>query len=201
LERALKKALADRDEALRDLAAAARWVDRSAFGKEEGFGQAHQSLLKALDKAGQFVWWRGRVKSKRKRRRIQWEPIFRGSERKISTVIIGCEADYRRRKRMSSEDVEKLMQALKEHVNVSYESEASIAAELGVSWDALSGWLRGKTKPTFESLLKLQDFLSRQSQGGGGIVPVGYRPLPGNNPDGRRGKKGRKRGEVRSGLG
>lgn len=55
LERALKKALADRDEALRDLAAAARWVDRSAFGKEEGFGQAHQSLLKALDKASQFV--------------------------------------------------------------------------------------------------------------------------------------------------
>ena len=55
LERALKKALTDRDEALRDLAVAARWVDRSAFGKEEGFGQAHQSLLKALDKAGQFV--------------------------------------------------------------------------------------------------------------------------------------------------
>jgi len=113
------------------------------------------------------------------------------SERKISTVIIGCEADYRRRKRMSSEDVEKLMQALKEHVNVSYEREASIAAELGVSWDASSGWLRRKSKPTFESLLKLQDFLSRQNQGGGGIVPIGYRPLPGNNPDGRRGKRGR----------
>ena len=33
LERALKKALQERDEALRDLAAAAGWVDRSAFGK------------------------------------------------------------------------------------------------------------------------------------------------------------------------
>jgi hypothetical protein len=55
LERALRKALTERDEALRDLAAAARWVDRSAFGKEEGFGQAHQALLKALDKASQFV--------------------------------------------------------------------------------------------------------------------------------------------------
>jgi len=55
LERGLRKALRDRDEALRDLAAAARWVDRSAFGKEEGFAQAHQALLKALDKAGQFV--------------------------------------------------------------------------------------------------------------------------------------------------
>jgi hypothetical protein len=108
-------------------------------------------------------------------------------------VIIGCEADYQNRKRMSPEGVEKLMQGLKEHVNVSYESEASIAAELGVSWDALSGWLRGKTKPTFESLLKLRDFLSRQNQGGGGIVPLGYRPLPGNNPNGRRGKRGRKR--------
>ena len=140
------------------------------------------------------------MKSKRRRRRIQWEAIFRGSERKISTVIIGCEADFRSRKGISPEDVKKLMRGLKEHVNVSYESEASIAAELGVSWDALSGWLRGKTKPTFESLLKLRDFLSRQSQGGGGIVPVGYRPLPGNNPDGRRGKRGRKRGEVRSAL-
>ena len=55
LERGLRKALTERDEALRDLAAAARWVDRSAFGKEEGFGQAHQALLKALEKAGCFV--------------------------------------------------------------------------------------------------------------------------------------------------
>jgi hypothetical protein len=55
LERALRKALKDRDEALRELATAARWVDRLAFGKEEGFGQAHQALLKALEKAGDFV--------------------------------------------------------------------------------------------------------------------------------------------------
>jgi hypothetical protein len=55
LERGLRKALTERDEALRELAAAARWVDRSAFGKEEGFGQAHQALLKALDKASVFV--------------------------------------------------------------------------------------------------------------------------------------------------
>lgn len=55
LERALRKALSERDEALRDLALAARWVDRSAFGKETDFGQAHQALLKALDKASAFV--------------------------------------------------------------------------------------------------------------------------------------------------
>ena len=55
LERGLRKALSQRDEALRDLAAAARWVDRSAFGKEDGFAQAHQALLKALDKASAFV--------------------------------------------------------------------------------------------------------------------------------------------------
>jgi hypothetical protein len=55
LERALRKALTERDEVLRELAAAARWVDRSAFGKEEGFGQAHQALLKALEKASSFV--------------------------------------------------------------------------------------------------------------------------------------------------
>jgi hypothetical protein len=55
LERGLRRALAERDEALKELATAARWVDRSAFGKEDGFGQAHQALLKALDKASVFV--------------------------------------------------------------------------------------------------------------------------------------------------
>jgi hypothetical protein len=55
LERALKKALTERDEALRELATAARWVDRSAFKEEENFGQAHEALLKALDKAARFV--------------------------------------------------------------------------------------------------------------------------------------------------
>ncbi len=55
LERALKKALLDREEALRDLVRAARWVDRSAFGKQSDFAQAHQALLIALEKAGRFV--------------------------------------------------------------------------------------------------------------------------------------------------
>jgi hypothetical protein len=55
LERALRKALSEREEALRDLAEAARWVDRAAFGKEQDFGQAHQALLKALEQAGRFV--------------------------------------------------------------------------------------------------------------------------------------------------
>jgi len=50
LERALKKALLDREEALRDLARAARWVDRSAFGQQTDFAQAHQALLIALEK-------------------------------------------------------------------------------------------------------------------------------------------------------
>jgi hypothetical protein len=43
------------DEALRDLAAAARWIDRTAFKENSDFGQAHQRLLKALDKAAQFI--------------------------------------------------------------------------------------------------------------------------------------------------
>jgi hypothetical protein len=55
LERALKKALLDREDALRDLARAARWVDRSSFGKQSDFAQAHQALLVALEKAGRFV--------------------------------------------------------------------------------------------------------------------------------------------------
>src|SRR5258707_5103036 len=55
LERALKKALSDREAALSQLAQAARWIDRCAFGKESDFGQAHQALLKALDQASSFL--------------------------------------------------------------------------------------------------------------------------------------------------
>jgi hypothetical protein len=54
-ERGLKRALTEREEALRELATAARWVDRSAFKEGAGFAQAHQALLKALEKAGRFV--------------------------------------------------------------------------------------------------------------------------------------------------
>jgi hypothetical protein len=31
---------------------------------------------------------------------MDWEAIFRGSRRKISTVIIGCEADFQSRQRI-----------------------------------------------------------------------------------------------------
>jgi hypothetical protein len=55
LERGLKRALAEREEALKELATAARWVDRAAFKEEASFGQAHQALLSALEKAGRFV--------------------------------------------------------------------------------------------------------------------------------------------------
>src|SRR5690242_10336671 len=48
LERTLKKCLSDRDTALKELADAARRVDKAAFGHQGDFGQAHQALLKAL---------------------------------------------------------------------------------------------------------------------------------------------------------
>lgn len=55
LKKALKKALSERNEALRDLAEAARWVDKSSFGNDSSFPQAHQALLKALDRAAQYL--------------------------------------------------------------------------------------------------------------------------------------------------
>jgi hypothetical protein len=55
LEQALKKCLSDRETALKDLAYAARRVDKAAFGHQGDFGQAHQALLKALDRAGDFI--------------------------------------------------------------------------------------------------------------------------------------------------
>jgi hypothetical protein len=61
LERALRKALKDRDEGVAGVGHGGALGDRSAFGKEEGFAQAHQALLKALEKAGDFYcrWKRG----------------------------------------------------------------------------------------------------------------------------------------------
>jgi hypothetical protein len=55
LKRALKRALSERDDALRDLASAARWVDRAAFQNEADLGQAHQAVLKALERAADFA--------------------------------------------------------------------------------------------------------------------------------------------------
>ena len=59
----------------------------------------------------------------------------------------------------------------------------------GASEGARNGWLDGKVKTTFQSLLKIRDFLERQVETGGGTAPVGYVPVRGNNPNGRRGKR------------
>ena len=56
----------------------------------------------------------------------------------------------------------KMIERLRGYVNLSYNSEATISAEMKVSWDALSGWLRGKSKPTFKSLLKVRQFLEHR---------------------------------------
>jgi transcriptional regulator with XRE-family HTH domain len=77
-------------------------------------------------------------------------------------------------------------------VNLSYDGEATIAAQIGVDEGALNGWLAGRVKPTFQSLLKVRDFLERQVETRGGIAPIEYMPTRGNNPDGRRGKGGEK---------
>lgn len=55
LSRALRKTLSERDAVLRELAEAARWVDKSSFGNDPNFPQAHQALLKALDRAAQYL--------------------------------------------------------------------------------------------------------------------------------------------------
>ena len=55
LEQALKKCLFDRETVLKDLADAAKRVDKAAFGHQGDFGQAHQALLKALDRAADFI--------------------------------------------------------------------------------------------------------------------------------------------------
>jgi len=55
LERALTKCIRDRHDALKALADAARRVDKAAFGQQADFGPSHQALLKALDRAADFI--------------------------------------------------------------------------------------------------------------------------------------------------
>lgn len=106
----------------------------------------------------------------------------------MSKVIIGGEADFWSRKPIANEERVRLMRRLKEYVNLSYDSEAAIAPQIGAGEGALNGWLAGKVKPTFQSFLKIRDFLERQVETHGGTAPIGYVPMEGNNPNGRRGK-------------
>ena len=71
--------------------------------------------------------------------RVDWEANFHGSQREVTTVIIGCDADFRRRERISRKEVAKIIQSLKDYVNLSYDSEATIAAKIGVSANTLNG--------------------------------------------------------------
>jgi hypothetical protein len=88
----------------------------------------------------------------------------------VSTVIIGCEADFWSRKPISKEQRMQLMRRLKEFVDLSYDSEPTIAKQIRAD----EGALTGKVKPTFQSLLKIRDFLESQAETGGGIAPIGY---------------------------
>ena len=68
------------------------------------------------------------------------------SRRKISTVIIGSEVDFQRRKRLPDWKAEKLIRTLKDYVNLRYETEATIAVRIGLCQEVLQGWLSGKAK-------------------------------------------------------
>jgi hypothetical protein len=49
----------------------------------------------------------------------------------VSTVIIGCGADFWSWRPISKEERVRLIRRLKEYVNLSYDSEAAIAAQIG----------------------------------------------------------------------
>ena len=102
-----------------------------------------------------------------------------------------CEADCESASRISIKKRPNVIQNLRDYVNLSYHSERTIAAQIGVGQRSLNGWLVGKIKPNLESLLKINTFLECQAGGTtDGIAPVGYLPIKGNNPYGRRGKRG-----------
>jgi hypothetical protein len=92
------------------------------------------------------------------------------------------------------------MRRLKEYVNLSYDSEATIAAEIGADEGALNGWLAGKAKPTFQSHLKVRDFLERQLETRGGTCAHWLRADKGQQPEWEE-REGRGKSDPRSSRG
>jgi hypothetical protein len=55
LERLLTKCLHDREVALKELADAARRLDKASFSNQGDFARAHQALLRALDRVADVI--------------------------------------------------------------------------------------------------------------------------------------------------
>ena len=96
-----------------------------------------------------------------------------------------------------------ILAELRDYLNLSYDSEATVAAGIGVASTSLSEWLVGKSSPSPESVRKIRIFLEDlpDSQANG-LAPVGFnhRPAPHLNsvPRPRRCPFcGKMRGEIR----
>lgn len=55
LKKALRRCLRDRDDALRSLSEAARGIDGTTFGRENGLPRARRRLMGALEEAGRVL--------------------------------------------------------------------------------------------------------------------------------------------------
>ena len=64
-------------------------------------------------------------------------------------MIIGGEADFWSRRPISKEERVRLMRRLKEYVNLSYDSEATIAAQIGAGEGALGAGSPAKLNRAF----------------------------------------------------
>jgi hypothetical protein len=65
-------------------------------------------------------------------------------------------------RKMSSEESQKLIAALKEWADAEYGRRAELARMLGVSRQLVSDWFAGRKTPTLDSGLKIQAFLKKQ---------------------------------------
>ena len=114
---------------------------------------------------------------KRRRRRpyVRWSSASRDRGQKVTTLIIGTEADFRGRQAGSTKEADQVLRKLKEYINLSYDTESVIASQLGVNDDTLARWLSGKAKPASRSLLKIRGFLETEPEEFSGEWPQAHR--------------------------
>jgi hypothetical protein len=63
---------------------------------------------------------------------------------------------------MTQDEIQRVIDALKQLVGTEYGDQAELARKLGVPRQRLNDWLTGKRKPGTSAWLKIQAFLKKQ---------------------------------------
>lgn len=66
---------------------------------------------------------------------------------------------------MPNEEVDALIEQLRQRIRLRGLSEASVARKLDISRQRLNQWMHGEARPNLEAYLKIKEFLGRPKRG------------------------------------